>query len=103
MLWADARRVAIGAEEAAGLECRERAAIAVLADAVEDDVKAAGKNTREVFALVVNGRCAKLADQGRVRAAPGAPQLDAGRFAERQQRLTNGACGSVHEHALPSP
>ena len=38
-----ARRVAIGAEQTAGLERRERAAIAVLPDAIEHDVKAAGR------------------------------------------------------------
>ena len=36
-----ARRVAVGAEQAAPLERRERAAIALLADAIEDDVEPA--------------------------------------------------------------
>jgi hypothetical protein len=34
-----ARRVAVGTDQTATLECRERAAIAVLADAVEDHIE----------------------------------------------------------------
>src|SRR5438105_47230 len=78
-----ARRVAVGAGQAAALERRERAAIAVLADAVEDDIEPARQDTREVIALVVDRRGAKLADQRRVRAVRGAPQLEASQPAER--------------------
>jgi hypothetical protein len=35
-------------------------------------------------------------------AARGAPQLEAGQPAEDEQRLTDGAGGSMHEHALAS-
>ena len=35
-------------------------------------------------------------------AARGAPQLEAGEPAEDEQRLTDGAGGSLHEHALAS-
>ena len=97
-----ARRVAIGAEQAAALERRERAAIAVLADAVEDDVEPARQDAREVFALVVDRRGAQLADKRRMLAARGAPQLEAGQPAEGEQRLTDGAGGPMHEHALAS-
>src|SRR5262249_38467229 len=45
-----ARCVAVGAEEATALKRREGAAIAVLADAVEDDVEPARQDAREVFA-----------------------------------------------------
>jgi len=73
-----ARRVAVGAEQAAALERCERAAITVLADAVEDDVEPARQDAREIFALVVDRCGAELADQRRVRAARGAPQREAG-------------------------
>ena len=96
----NARRVAVGAEQAAALERRERAAIAGLADAVEDDVEPARQDAREVFALVVDRRGAKAADQRRVRATRGAPQLEAGKPAEYEQRLADGAGGAMHEHAL---
>src|SRR4029077_15142218 len=86
-----ARRVAVGAEQAAALERRERAAIAVLADAVEDDIEPARQDTREVIALVVDWRSAKLADQRGVRAARGAQQLEAGQPAKGEQRLADGA------------
>ena len=35
-------------------------------------------------------------------AARGAPQLEAGKPAEGEQRLTDGPGGSMHEHALAS-
>src|SRR5262249_29020110 len=73
-----ARRVAVGAEQAAALERRERAAITALADAVEDDVKPAREDAREVFALVVDRRGAELAEERCMLAARGAPQLEAG-------------------------
>src|SRR5262249_23741788 len=96
----DARRVAIGAEQATTLKGREGAAIAVLADAVEDDVEPARQNAREVFAFIIDRRGPEFADQRCVRAARGAPQLEAGQSAEHEQRLTDGASGSLHEHAL---
>src|SRR5262245_65928492 len=102
MLPLHACRVAVGAEQAAALECRERAAIAVLADAVEDDIEPVGQDACEVFALVVDRRGAELADQSRLRAARGAPQLEAGHLPEHEQRLANGAGGSLHEHTLTS-
>ena len=102
MLRLHTRRVANGTEQAAALERGERAAIALLADAVEDDVEPARQDTREVFALVVDRRSAQLADQRRMLAARGAPQLEAGQPAEDEQRLTDGAGGSMHEHALAS-
>ncbi len=67
-----ARRVAIGAKQAAALERRERPAIAVLADVVEDAVEPARQDAREVFALVVDRRGGELADERRVLAARGA-------------------------------
>src|SRR5205085_5119150 len=94
------RRVAVGAEQAATFERRERAAIAVLADAVEDDVEPAWHEAREVFALVVDCRRAELADQGRMLTAAGAPQLQAGDLPEHEQRLTDSAGSSLHKHAL---
>ena len=51
-----ARRVAIGTEHATGLERRERAAKAVFANAIKDDVEPAREDTGEVFTLIVN-RC----------------------------------------------
>ena len=69
--------MAVGAEQTAALECGERAAVAVLADAVDGDVEPARQDAREIFALVVDRRGAELADQRRVRAARGAPQLEA--------------------------
>jgi hypothetical protein len=68
-----ARRVADGAEQAAALERRERTAIAVLPDAVEDDIEPARQDVSEIFALVVDRRGAKFADQPRVLATRGAP------------------------------
>ena len=58
-----ARRVAIGAEQAAALERREGSAIAVLTDTVEDDVDPVRQDAREVFALVVDRRGTQLAEQ----------------------------------------
>jgi hypothetical protein len=52
--------------------------------------------------LVVDRRGAELADQRRVRAARGAPQLEAGQPAEHEQRLADGAGGTLHERALAS-
>ena len=51
---------------------------------------------------IANLVCAQLADQRCVVAARGAPQLEPGHPAEREQRLTDGAGGSMHEHALAS-
>src|SRR5215831_947525 len=96
------RRVAIGAEQAAALERRERAAISVLRDAVKDDVEPAWQDAREVFALVVDRGGAELTDQRRMRAARRAPELEVGHPAEHEQRLTDGAGGALHEHALAS-
>src|SRR5262249_52685467 len=95
-----ARRVADGDELPAGPERRERAAIAVLPDAVEDNVEPARQDAGVVFALVVDWRGAQLADQRSVLGARGAPDLHACDLAECDQRLTDGARGSVHEHAL---
>src|SRR5262249_61920476 len=78
------------------------AAMPVLADAVEDDVEPARQNAREVFAFIIDRRGPEFADQRCVRAARGAPQLEAGQSAEHEQRLTDGASGSLHEHALSS-
>src|SRR5262249_59352505 len=97
-----ARRVAVGAKQAATLEHRERAAIPILADAVEDEVKPAWQDAREVFTLVVDRRGAQLADQRRMLAARATPQLEAGEPAEGEQRLTDGAGGSLHHHPPPS-
>jgi len=96
------RRVAIGAEQAPALERRERAAIAVLGDAVEDDVEPARQDAREVFALVVDRGGAQLADQHRMHAARSAPQLEAGQPAEGEQCLADGAGSPLHERALAS-
>jgi hypothetical protein len=52
--------------------------------------------------LVVDGRGAQLAEQRRMLAARSAPQLETGQPAEGQQRLTDGAGSSLHEHALAS-
>src|SRR5262249_4646402 len=98
-----ARRVAISTEQAAALQRLERAAITVLADPAEDDVKPAWTDTREVLAFVVNRCGAQLADQRRVFAARGAPQFEITHPAEREERLTDGARGSLHKHALASP
>ena len=73
-----------------------------MCDAVKDDVEPAQQDAREVFALVVDRRGAELADQRRVRAARGTPQLEAGQPAEHEQRLTDGARGSLYERALAS-
>src|ERR1044071_9981552 len=69
MLRIHMRRVAVGAEQAAAFERRKRAAIAVLANAVEDNVEPAGQNAGEVFVPVIDWRSAELADQRRVLAA----------------------------------
>jgi hypothetical protein len=98
----DARRIAVSAEQAAAFECRERAAIAVLADAIKDDVKPARQDAREVFAFVIDRRGAQLADPRRMLAARGAPKLEPSHRAERKQRLADGTDGSMHEHALTS-
>jgi hypothetical protein len=45
MLRLNARRVAVGAEQAGALERRERAAIADLGDAVEDDIEPARQDS----------------------------------------------------------
>ena len=71
-------------------------------DAVEDDVEPLGQDARKIFALVVDRRGAQLADQRRMRAARSAPQLEAGQPAEHEQRLTDGARGSLYERALAS-
>src|SRR5215208_2165567 len=47
-------------------------------------------------------RAAQLADECRMLAARGAPQLEAGVFAEDEQRLTDCGGGSMDEHALAS-
>jgi hypothetical protein len=91
-----------GEEQAPGLERCERTAIAVLADAVENDVEPARDHTREVFALVIDRRAAQLADQRCMLAARRAPQFEAGQPAEDEQRLTDCAGGSMHEHMLAS-
>ena len=64
--------------------------------------KPAGQDAREVFVLIVDRRGAELADQRRMRAARSAPQLEADQPAEDEQCLTDGAGGSVDEHALAS-
>ena len=97
-----ARRVAIRAEQAALLERREGAAIPVLGYAVENNIKPARQDAREVFALVVDRVGTELADQCRMLAARSAPHLDAGHPAEHEQRLTDSTGGSMHEHALAS-
>src|SRR5262249_56287181 len=56
----------------------------------------------EVLRLVGEGGGAELADQRRMLAARATPQLEAGEPAEGEQRLTDGAGGSMHEHALAS-
>ena len=84
------------------MRSHRRQTIAVFANAIDDDVEPARQDAREVFALVVDRRGAELADQHCVRAARGAPQLKAGQPAEHEQRLADGAGGSVHEHALSS-
>jgi hypothetical protein len=56
----------------------------------------------EVFSSVVDRRGAQIADQRRVSAARGTPQIEARRPAGGDQRLTDGTGGSVHEHALAS-
>ena len=53
-------------------------------------------------ALVVDRRGAQRADQRRMLAARGAPQLEPGHPAEREQRLTDSAGSALHEHALAS-
>src|SRR5215472_18919650 len=53
MLRLHPRRVAVSAEQAAALQRRKRPAIAVLADAVEDNVEPARQDAREVLALIV--------------------------------------------------
>src|SRR5215467_15147108 len=63
------RRIAISAEQTTALECGERAAIAALTDAIEDDLKSAGQNAREVFAFVINRRGAEFTDKRRVPSA----------------------------------
>src|SRR5262245_3893217 len=99
----DARGVPISAEHAAALERRERGAIAALADAVEDDVKSARHDAREVIALVVDRGGAELQDERRVLRARGTPQFKARQPAEHEQRLTDASGGSVHQRALSSP
>src|SRR5215471_9004468 len=78
MLRLHPRRVAVSAEQAAALQRRKRPAIAVLADAVEDNVEPARQDAREVLALIVDRRGAKLADQLCVCAARRAPQFQTG-------------------------
>ena len=73
-----ARRIAEGAKQAAALERCERAAIAVLGDAIEDDVEPAREDTGEVLALVVDRRRAQLADQRSMLPVRAAPQFEAG-------------------------
>ncbi|HEY6979415.1 hypothetical protein, partial [Reyranella sp.] len=79
------------------------AATVVFTDAVEDDVEPTRQDVCEVLALVVDRRRAQLANQSSVVAARGAPQLEPGHPAEREQRLTDGAGGSLHEHAIAAP
>jgi hypothetical protein len=53
--------------------------------------------------LVVDRCGAKFAEQRRVRAARGAPQIEAGQPAEaREQRLADGAGGALRERTLAS-
>src|SRR6516225_10314543 len=86
-----ARREADGAEQAAALERRIRAAIAVFANAVDDNVEPARQDAREVLTLVVDRRATEFADERRMLAARGAPQLEAGQPPEHEQCLTDGA------------
>src|SRR6478735_8213157 len=86
-----ARREANGAEQATALERGVRSAIAVFADAVDDNVEAARQDAREILALVVDRSCAKLSDESALLAARGPPQFEAGKAPEDEQRLTNGA------------
>src|SRR5829696_7907576 len=95
-----ARDVAVGTEQTAALERRERAAVAVLPDAIEDDIEPAWQDARKVLALEVDRRGVELAHNPGVLAARSTPQLEAGHSAQRQQRLTDGTHGSLHEHAL---
>jgi hypothetical protein len=73
-----ARRKADGTEQATWLERRVGAAIAVFANAVDDDVESTRQNPREVLMLVVDWRCPQVLDERHVLAAYGAPQLEAG-------------------------
>src|SRR5262249_46253719 len=97
-----ARREADGTEQAATYERRVRAAIAIFANTVDDDVETARQDACEVLTLVVDRRRAQLADEHHVLAARGAPQLEAGQPSEHEQRLTDGAGGAVHEYTLAS-
>src|SRR5262249_18920592 len=97
------RGVAIGAQQTAAFQCCERVAIAVLADPVKYDVEPLRQNTCEILALVVDRRGAELADQCSLLAARRTPYLEAGHLPEHEQRLTDGAGSSLHEHALALP
>src|SRR5262245_47599810 len=97
-----ARREADGAEQATALERRVRAAIAIFADAVDDDVEAARQDAREILPLVVDRRRAQLSDERHVLAACGAPPLETSQSPKHEQRLTDRAGGAMHEHALAS-
>src|SRR5215469_12960555 len=96
----NARRVAVGAEQAPLLERSERAAISVLRHAVEDNVEPHWQDAREVFALIVDRRGAELTDQRRMRAARSAPQLETGQPTEHEQRLPDSAGGAMYKRAL---
>src|SRR6516162_6178798 len=98
-----ARRIAIGAKQTTALECGERAAIAVLADAVENNIESTRQNAREVFAVVINRYGAEFANQRCMPSTRSAPQFEASHFAENNQSLPNGACGSMHENTLSPP
>src|SRR5262249_31285016 len=97
-----ARRVAISAEQATGFERRERAAITVLSDAVEDHVETACQDTRKVLALVVDRRGTELADQRGVPPMGSTPHLKPGHTAKYEQRLTDCTGSSMDQYALPS-
>src|SRR5262245_26413701 len=75
-------RVPNGTEPATAGERCDRTAITVLADAVEDDVEPARQDAREVLMLIVDRRRAQFANQCRMFAARGAPQLDTRKLAE---------------------
>jgi hypothetical protein len=68
-----ARAIAIDTEHTAGFERRERAAKAVFANAIKDDVEPAREDAREVFTLIVNRSGTEFADERRMLAARGAP------------------------------
>src|SRR6185369_15308099 len=93
-------RIAVGAEQAAWPQCSEGAAITVLTDPVENDVKPARQDAREVFALVIDRRGTQCSDHRGVLPTRRPPQFQPGHAAEHKQRLTDGASGALHEHTL---